>query len=91
MAGHKGRGSGAADLGMAQALLKEVSISPTIELPELTQDWGNRCLEGTDRTLCTRTQEKGAVTPQETGPDLPASVQKSPAEVDGGRLQGWGR
>ena len=25
-------------------------------------------------TLCTRTQEKGAVTPQETGPDLPGSV-----------------
>ena len=24
-----------------------------IELPELTQDWGNRLLEGTNRTLCT--------------------------------------
>ena len=29
----------------------------------------------------TRTQEKGAVTPQETDPDLPVSVQESPAEV----------
>ena len=30
---------GAADLGMAQALLEEVAIIPTTELPELTQDW----------------------------------------------------
>ena len=29
----------------------------------------------------TRTQEKGAVTPQETEPDLPMSVWESPAEV----------
>ena len=35
-------------------------------------------MEGTNRTLCTRTQEKGAVTPQETDPDLPVSVQRSP-------------
>ena len=42
--------------------------------------------------VCTRTQEKGAVTPQETDPDLPVSVQESPAEVwvGGGLLQGWG-
>ena len=26
---------------------------PTIEPPELTQDWGNRLLEGTNKTLCT--------------------------------------
>ena len=30
---------GAADLGMAQALLEEVAIIPTTELPERTQDW----------------------------------------------------
>ena len=30
----------------------EVAINPTIEPPELTQDWGNRLLEGTNRTLC---------------------------------------
>ena len=43
--------------------------------------------------LCTRTQEKGAVTQQETDPDLPRSVQESPAEawVGGGLLQGWGQ
>ena len=31
--------------------------------------------------VCTRTQEKGAVTPQESDPDLPLGVQESPAEV----------
>ena len=31
--------------------------------------------------VCTGTQEKGAVTPQETEPDLPVSVQESQAEV----------
>ena len=29
------------------------TVNPTIEPPELTQDWGNRLLEGTNRTLCT--------------------------------------
>ena len=40
----------------------------------------------------TRTQEKGAVTPQETEPDLPMGVQESLVEVwvSGGLLQGWG-
>ena len=33
--------------------LKEVTINPTIEPPELTPDWGNRLLEGTNKTLCT--------------------------------------
>ena len=42
--------------------------------------------------VCTGTYEKGAVSPQETDPDLPVSVQESPAEawVGGGLLQGWG-
>ena len=75
--------------------MEEFPINPTIELLELTQDWGNRLLEGTNRTLdpeCTRTQEKGAVAPQETDLDLPVSVQESPAEVwvGGGLQQVWG-
>ena len=41
---------GAADLGMALALLEEVAIYPTIEPPGLTQDMGNRLLEGTNKT-----------------------------------------
>ena len=43
----------AADLGMQHALLKEVPTNPTIELPELTQDWGKRLLEGTNKILRT--------------------------------------
>ena len=27
-------------------------INPTIEPPELTKDWGNRLLEGTNKSLC---------------------------------------
>ena len=57
-------------------------------ITELTQDWGNRLLEGTHTHThthtqlgCTRTQEKGAVTPQETEPDLPVSVQEFQAEA----------
>ena len=49
----RGRGSGAVDLGMAQALLEEVTINCTVEPPELTQNWRNRLLEGTNTTLCT--------------------------------------
>ena len=70
--------------------MEEVAINPTMELPELTWDW-EVLLKGTNRPLCTRTQEKGAVTPQEIDPDLPVSVQESPAEVwvSGGLLQSW--
>ena len=59
---------------------------------ELTKDWGNRLLEGTNKTVCTPIQEKVAGIPQETDPDLPVSVQESLAEVWGscGLLQGQG-
>ena len=42
--------------------------------------------------VCTRTQEKGAMTPQDSDPDLPVSIQESPVEawVGGGLLPGWG-
>ena len=42
-----------ADLDVAKALLEEVTINPTTELPELTQDWGNILLESTNKILCT--------------------------------------
>ena len=72
--------------------MEEIAINPTIELPELTQEWGNRLLEHKQNLVCTRTQEKGAVTLQETDPDLPLSVQESPVDawVSGGLLQGQG-
>ena len=53
---------------------------------------GKQTLGGHKQNLVgTRIQEKGAVTPQETDPDLPVSVQESPVEawVSGGLRQGW--
>ena len=38
--------------GYGISLLEEITINPTVESPELTQDWGNRLLEGTNKTLC---------------------------------------
>ena len=61
--------------------MEEVAINPTIELPELTQDWGNTFGGHKQNLVHTRTQEKGAVTPQETDPDFPRGVQESPEEV----------
>ena len=54
---------------------------------------GKQTFEGHRQNLvCTRTQEKGAVTPQVTDPDLPGSVQESKVEVwvDRDLLQGQG-
>ena len=38
--GQQWTAAGAGALGMAQALLEEVAINPTIEPPEFTPDWG---------------------------------------------------
>ena len=54
---------------------------------------GKQTLGGHKQNLvCTRTQEKGAVTPQETEPGLPVSIQEIPVEVrvDSGLLWGQG-
>ena len=54
---------------------------------------GKQTLGGHKQNLVhTRTQEKGAVTPQEIDPDLPVSVWESLAEVwvGSGLLQGQG-
>ena len=62
-------------------------------ITELTQDWENRFLEDINKTLCAPgPKEKGAVTPQETNPDLTVSVQKSLAEgwINSCLLQGQG-
>ena len=77
---------------MAQGLLEEAAINPTIELPELTWDWGYRLFEGTNRTLCAPDPGEGTVTPQQTDPDMCVSVQESLVEVWVGSslLQGWG-
>ena len=52
---------------------------------------GKQTLGGHKKNLvCTRTQEKGAVTPQEIDPDFPVSVQESLVGmcVGSGLLQG---
>ena len=54
---------------------------------------GKQTLGGHKQNLVhTRTQEKGAMTPQETDPDMPMSVQESLVEawVSSGLLQVWG-
>ena len=54
---------------------------------------GKQTLRGHKQNLvCTRAQEKGAVTPEETDSDLPMSAQESQVEawVDGSLLQDWG-
>ena len=54
---------------------------------------GKQTLGGHKQKLVgARTQEKGAVTPQETDPDLPMGVQESLAKewVGSELLQGWG-
>ena len=66
--------------------LLSLSLSLSTGLGKQTLGWSKQNL------VCTRTQEKGAVTPQETDADLPKSVQESSAEawVGGGLMQGWG-
>ena len=61
-------------------------------ITELPQDRRNKTLGGHKQNLMhTRTQEKGAVTPQETEPDLPVSVWESPAEVWVNSELQWGQ
>ena len=73
--------------------MEEVAINPTIEQPELMQDWEIDSWRAQTKLCVPRTQEKGAITPQETDSGLPGSVQESPAEawVGGGLLQGCGQ
>ena len=72
--------------------MEKVFFNPTIESPEL-KGLGKQMLGGHKQNLvCTKTQKKREVIPQETDPDLPVSVQESPVEawVSGGVLQGRG-
>ena len=68
---------GAVDLGMVEALLEEVTINHHRATRTYT-GLGKQNLGGYKQNLVhTRTQEKGAVTPQETDSDMPVSVQES--------------
>ena len=54
---------GTADLGMAQALLEEIAINPTIKSHQNLHRTGETDSWRAQTKLCTGTQEKGAVTP----------------------------
>ena len=51
---HRDRGFGFNRLVYDISPLGAGPINPTIELSEVTQDWRNRLLEVTNRTLCTQ-------------------------------------
>ena len=84
----RGRDSGYSRLGYGMALLEEVVINSTIEQPELTQDWETDSWRAQKNLVGTRTQEKGAVTPQETDPDLPVVSRSLRQRCASGLLQG---
>ena len=88
MACHRGRGSGQQTWVRHKPSWRRSPLTPPQSRRNLHRT-GKESLGGHNRTLCTRTQEKGAVTPQETDPDLPGSVQESPGEawVSGGRCR----
>ena len=76
---------------MAYPFLEEIAINPPYFSQNLHRT-GKQTLGGYKQNLvCTRIQEKGVLTPQETNPDLPVSIQESLVEawVGGGLLQGW--
>ena len=82
---------GAADLGMAYALLEEISINPTIELPELAQDWETDSWSAQQKIVH---QDPGERSSDPTG-DCPRHACGCPGVsgrgmVGGGLLQGWG-
>ena len=68
--------------------MEEVTINPTIKLADLTQDWEIDSWREQQNLVCTGAKEKGAVTPQETVPDLPVGVPESSVEawISGGLL-----
>ena len=58
---------------------------------ELPQHWRNTLGGHKQKFVCTRTQQEGTVIPQEAEPDLPVSVQESPAELWVGSGLQWGQ
>ena len=77
---HRDRGSGHSRLGYGISPLGGGHHSPHHRAAELIQDWEIDSWRA-QTAFCTRTQEKEAVTPQETDSDLPVCVQESLAEA----------
>ena len=90
---HRARGYGCSRPGYGISPLGGGRHSPHHRAPRTYRGLGKQILGGHKQNLVrTRTQEKGAVTPQETDPDLLMSVQESLAEtwVGRGLVQGRG-
>ena len=89
----RGRGSGCSRPGYEISPLGGGCHLPHHRATRIYTGLGKQTLGGHKQYFVhTRTQEKGAVSPKETDPDLLVSVQESPGEswVGGGQLQGWG-
>ena len=76
---------GAADLGVEKALLEEVAINPTVELPERTQDWEIGSWRA-QTEACAPGPRRKESDPTGACPGLACGCRESPARL----LQGWG-
>ena len=56
-------------------------LIPSLSCQNLHSTWKQTLVGHRQNLVCTRTQEKRAVSPQDTDPDLPRNVQESPAEA----------
>ena len=83
----QGQGSGCRRPGSGISLLEEVTIYPTREPPEFTQDWGNRLLEGTNKTLCAPGPRRKEQCPHKT--DWPRLACECPGVSGRGVGQQW--
>ena len=81
MACRRVRASGCSRVGYGISLLGGGHHKPTIERPELTQDWEIDTWRAQIEACVHQNPEKGVMTPQETDPDLPMSVQESLVEA----------
>ena len=72
--------------------MEEVTLNPPQSHQNLHRPGKQTLGRHKQNLVCTRTQEKGTVTPQETVLDLPVGFWESLAKpwVGGGLLQGWG-
>ena len=68
--------------------MEEVTIKPTIEMSELTQDWEIDSWRAQTEPCAHQHPGGRSSDQQETDPDLPVNVQESPADmwVGGGLL-----
>ena len=73
--------------------MEEVTINPTIELPELTETGETDSWRAQTKPCVHKDSGERSSDPKETVPDLPMSVQESLAEawVSRGLLQDWGQ